>query len=237
MLKAVFFDLDGTLLPMNQDEFVKQYFSDMSKRFASLGYDPKKFQKTIWEAIGEEVKNDGSRMNVDVFWDYFASVFGEESRKDNDVFDDYYRTDFQYVKDICGYSPRSKEIVTMLREHGCKVVLATNPIFPQIATDSRIRWAGMEPGDFDIVTYMENTGLTKPNLEYYRYLLDKAGVKPEECIMVGNDVEEDMIASELGMKVFLVNYFIISRTDKDLSIYPTGDLDDLKKFLEKEMCQ
>jgi len=237
MLKAVFFDLDGTLLPMVQKEFVKHYFSAMAKVFAPLGYDPEKFQRTIWGGIDAESKNDGSRTNLEVFWDYFASVFGEKSRKDAKVFDDYYKTEFQKVKDVCGYSPLSKEIVSMLKQRGCKVVLATNPIFPEVATISRIKWAGLDPKDFDAITYMENSGLTKPNPEYFKHLLNKIDVPPENCIMVGNDVDEDMVASELGMKVFLVKGDIISRTGKDISAYPTGDLSDLKQFLENELCQ
>ena len=237
MLKAVFFDLDGTLLPMDQNEFVKCYFSKLAKRFESLGYDPKEFTDTIWKAISAEVRNDGSRTNWEVFWDVFVSAFGEKSREDAPVFDEFYRTEFQKVKDVCGYSPVSEEIVDMLRGNGCKIILATNPVFPEVATVARIGWAGLEPRDFDVITYMENTSLTKPNLEYYRYLLDKIGVQPQDCIMVGNDVDEDMVASELGMKVFLVTDNYINRAGKDISVYPNGDLAQLKEFLEKEMCQ
>jgi len=31
---------------------------------------------------------------------------------------------------------------------GFRVALATNPIFPAIATEKRIRWAGLTPEDF-----------------------------------------------------------------------------------------
>ena len=38
--RAIFFDLDGTLLPMDQDAFVKRYFGILSKYFAAVGFDP-----------------------------------------------------------------------------------------------------------------------------------------------------------------------------------------------------
>ena len=34
--------------------------------------------------------------------------------------------------------------------------------------------------------------------------MQKLNVSPEECLMVGNDVSEDMIAETIGMKVFLI---------------------------------
>ena len=58
------------------------------------------------------------------------------------------------------------------------------------------------------------------------------GLAPEECLMVGNDVEEDMIAETLGMKVFLLPADIINKYGKDVSGYPQGDLDDLLAYID-----
>ena len=231
MLKAVLFDLDGTLLPMDQDRFIERYFSLLAKKMAGHGYNPDLLLKTIWKALAAEAVNDGSITNREMFWKVFSSVFGEDSIKDESVFEDFYRNEFQTVKDVCEPSPKAKYIVDMLRSKGIKVILATNPIFPKVATDSRIRWAGMEPEDFDIVTTFEDIGLSKPNLDYYRYLMDEMRLDPKDCVMVGNDVEEDMVAEELGMKVFLMDYFIINRKGTDVSKYPKGNFDDLIDYL------
>ena len=40
MLSTVFFDLDGTLLPMDQDAFTKDYFKRLAGKLAPLGYEP-----------------------------------------------------------------------------------------------------------------------------------------------------------------------------------------------------
>ena len=64
MIKAVLFDLDGTLLPMDQDIFIKNFSGLLAKKMVALkGYDPKQFSTAIWTAIGRIVKNDGSRYN------------------------------------------------------------------------------------------------------------------------------------------------------------------------------
>ena len=39
-LTTVLFDLDGTLLPMDQDEFIKDYFVRIAHTMAGHGYDP-----------------------------------------------------------------------------------------------------------------------------------------------------------------------------------------------------
>lgn len=237
MIKAVLFDLDGTLLPMDQDVFIKKYFTLMAKKLAPYGYEPKKLTDTIWKAISAEMTNDGSRSNEDVYWDVFTSVFGKESRKHEAVFDDFYRNEFNDVADVSEPSPKADMIVKMLKEAGCRVILATNPLFPKIATEDRIRWAGMDKDDFDLYTTFEDFGLCKPNPEYFRYILDMFKLEPEECIMVGNDVDEDMVASDLGMKVFLMDRFVIDRKKRDISTIPKGGFDELEIFLRKELAQ
>ena len=37
--KAILFDMDGTLLPMDQNVFMKHYFGEMAKVLAPLGID------------------------------------------------------------------------------------------------------------------------------------------------------------------------------------------------------
>ena len=226
MLKAVLFDLDGTLLPLD-DRFVETYFSLLAKKMSDHGYDPDLLLKTIWKALAAEAANDGSVTNREMFWKVFSSVFGEDSIKDEPVFDEFYRNEFQKVKGVCSPTPKAKYIVDMLRSKGVKVILATNPIFPKVATDSRIRWAGMEPDDFDMYTTFEDIGVSKPNLDYYRLIMERMGLDPKDCLMVGNDVSEDMVAEELGMRVFLMDHYIINKDNADISRYPTGNFDDL----------
>ena len=230
-IKAVLFDLDGTLLPMEQEIFAKAYIGGLVKTAATLGYDPKIMADAIMSGTYAMVKNDGRATNEKVFWEYLSSKVGEDILKHVDMFDEFYRTDFQRVSEVCGYSPRAAEIITLVKEKGFRVSLATNPLFPVAATESRIAWAGLEPGDFEFFTTFETSHYCKPNLDYYREVTEKMGVLPEECLMVGNDVGEDMIAEKLGMKTFLLTDCMINRNREDISVYPHGGFDELSEYI------
>lgn len=226
-ITTILFDLDGTLLPMDLDTFTKRYFSLLAQKLAPRGYDPKALVDGIWAGTKAMIGNDGSCTNEEAFWNKFASLFGEQVRKDIPHFDAFYREEFQQAKDVCGFDPDAARAVRELKAAGFRVALATNPIFPAVATESRIRWAGLSPEEFELYTTYENTGYCKPNLRYYQDLLQKLGVSAEECLMVGNDVGEDMIAKELGMQVFLIPACIINKAGKDVSAFPQGSFAEL----------
>ena len=232
MLKAVLFDLDGTLLPMDQDAFLKAYFKGLVSKLAPFGYDPARLVEVIWKATGAMVMNDGSGTNEEVFWRCFTAAFGAKAAGDLPVFEDFYRNEFQSVRHSCGFAEESAEIVEHLKQKKLTVILATNPLFPAVATHSRIRWAGMKPEDFAMVTTYENSRFCKPNPDYYREILHIFGLEPEECLMVGNDVTEDMMTRELGMQVFLLTDCLINKEEKDIAQYPHGSFADLRKYLD-----
>ena len=231
-IKAVLFDLDGTLLPMDQDTFIKAYLGGMAKKLAPHGYEPETLVKAVYMGMKAMTSNDGSCTNEEAFWKAFTGLLGEKVREDMPIFDEFYRNEFQDVKNICGFLPEAAQTVRTLKEKGYRVALATTPMFPSIATESRIRWAGLELGDFEIFTTYEDYHYCKPNLNYYREVVEKLGVKPEECLMVGNDVGEDMITEELGMKVFLMPADLINKVGKDIAQYPQGEFKDLLAYIE-----
>ena len=231
MITTVLFDLDGTLLPMDQDVFLKAYLGGLAEKMAPHGYDPRRLVPAIWAGTEAMVKNDGSVRNDTAFWNTFSAVLGRDAQADEAIFEDFYRKEFQLVKNVCGYDPLAAQAVRDIKAMGYRVVLATNPLFPAIATYSRARWAGLEPEDFDLITTYENACHCKPNPDYYRDILDTLGLKAEECLMVGNDVGEDMIARELGMKVFLLTDCIINKDNRDISRYPQGSFPELLAYI------
>lgn len=231
-IKAVLFDLDGTLLPMDQDTFIKAYLGGMAKKLAPHGYNPDALVKAVYAGMKAMTTNDGSCTNETAFWNAFTGILGEKVRDDMPIFDEFYRNEFQDVKNICGFLPDAVKTVRKLKEMGYRVALATTPMFPSIATESRIRWAGLELDDFEFFTTYENYHYCKPNLNYYREVVEKLGVAPEECLMVGNDVGEDMVTEELGMKVFLMPADLINKVGKDITVYPQGDFADLLAYID-----
>lgn len=233
MVKTILFDLDGTLLPMNQDEFTKEYFKQLAMRVAPLGYEPKNLINAVWKGTFAMVKNNGVCTNEEAFWKSFEQDYGKKVNKDKPVFDDFYKVEFQNTKYKCGFNPMAKETVNKIKDMGYRVVLATNPIFPSTATESRIKWAGLNPDDFEIYTSYENSKYCKPNPDYYKELIEKINCSAEECIMVGNNVTEDMIAERLGIKVFLITDCLINDENKDISVYPNGSFKELLDFIKE----
>lgn len=231
-ITTVLFDLDGTLLPMDQDVFAKDYFGRLAAKMAPQGYNPKKLIETIWQGIRSMIKNDGTKTNEKAFWDTAVSIYGEQIMADKPFFNEFYEMEFDKVKAVCGFHPAAAKIVHHLKQRGFRVILATNPIFPARATQWRIQWAGLTPDDFELYTTYENSCHSKPNLDYYRDILKQLHVNAEECLMVGNDVSEDMIAKQLGMKVFLMTDCLINKHDEDISVYPNGGFEDLSRFLD-----
>jgi FMN phosphatase YigB (HAD superfamily) len=173
--------------------------------------------------------------NEDRFWQKFAQLIHPDARRDEPYFDEFYRNEFQFVALSCGKDARAAETIRYLKAQGCRLVLATNPIFPAVGTRSRMRWAGLTESDFELVTTYENSRHCKPNPAYYQDILDTIGEQAENCIMVGNDVTEDMVAKTLGMEVFLVTDCLINKENQDISQYPNGSFPQLLQWLKEHI--
>lgn len=232
-ITTIMFDLDGTLLPMNQDEFVNGYFKFLVKKLSAYGYDPNTLIPAIWTGTKAMVENDGTKLNEDVFWNKFEEILGERVIADKHLFEEFYANEFNNAQSICGYNEKSAKAVRLAKELGFKVVLATNPIFPRTATVSRTKWAGLDVDEFSYYTCYENSYYSKPNPKYFESICEHLSLSPDECLMVGNDVSEDLVAEKIGMDVFLIEDCMINKEEKDISGYNKGNFDDLMEYIKK----
>ncbi len=231
-IKAVLFDLDGTLLPLTQDVFAATYFKTLTKKFCEYGFNPAAFSESLKEGVYAMATNDGSVTNEERFFKVFSNKIGTDMHKYDNEFLSFYQNEFQTIKSVCGFSEYSKKAVDTAKAKGFLCVAATAPMFPKIATDSRIKWAGLNPNDFVLCTTFENFGYSKPNKEYYAEILRRINAKPEECVMIGNDVCEDMSAETLGIKVFLLNESVVNRKDLPTEHYKQGGYKEMAEFIE-----
>ena len=233
MLKAILFDLDGTLLPMDQTVFMKDYFGRLLRRLIPLGYTPDVFHAAMKAGIAAMVKNDGSRTGEEAYWEAYTSVSGMDLEKELQILEEFYGTEFDDVSAACGFTPKAAELVHSLKARGIRVILATNPLFPRIATEMRIRWAGLQPEDFEFYTTFEDIGFCKPNPAYYKEVLRRAGLDAADCLMVGNDVAEDMMAGgAAGLRGFLLTDCLINTPGADIEQYPHGSFEELNTYLD-----
>lgn len=208
--KAILFDLDGTLLPMDTDRFIKGYFEELAKTICPLGIKPDTLFSGIWTGIKAMVANDGVLPNCEVFWNTFRNM----TDADIDIFrpatDNFYSEEFKKSKEFTGDNPNAREAVRLARLLADKVILATNPLFPMNGQRTRLGFIDLTPEDFDLVTCYESDYYCKPNEKYYLSICSRHGLNPSECLMIGNDEGEDMHPCvSLGMDTFLVTDCLI----------------------------
>lgn len=231
MYKAILFDLDGTLLPMDNDEFTRGYFGLLYKEFEPLGFGKEEFVKGMWSGVAAMVKNTTDMINEERFWEVFSGLLGDRILAHKNTVDAFYEGEFKKAIAFTQPTPLAKQAVELAREKAEKVVLATNPFFPPVAVKARLGWAGLKWEDFDHVTHYCNSKRCKPNPEYYIEVANAIGVKPCECLMIGNNSLEDIAASKsVGMDTYLVTDCLIS--EGEMPETKMGSFADLVDFLK-----
>lgn len=228
-MKAVLFDLDGTLLPMDSELFMKIYAKEVTKAFHGFEEAEMIFPQ-IMKSIGEVVKDREETTNFEKFFMNFEKVMPKSREEYLKVFDVFYETGFLNVKEATYTSEHIIEAVHILKDKGYQLIIATNPIFPMAANRHRIDWAGLNIDDFDHVTSFEKNKHCKPSVDFYREVLDEVGLEGHEVLMVGNDVQEDLAIQSLGAKTFLIENHMINR--KPNEPVPSDHQGTYEDFLE-----
>ena len=234
-MNTILFDLDGTLLPMDMNVFMKTYFDEMGAFFSDL-IQPKELVKNIWASTEIMVRNIENKTNEDVFMDDFGSRITGNLDIFKNRFDEFYDTAFLNVKKATFQAPYIRESIQLLKEKGYILVVATNPLFPLKAIIHRIKWAGFNPEDFSYISSYEKNHYCKPQLEFYEEILKDIGKTPEECFMIGNDVQEDLISAKLGIKTFLINNCLLHRTKDVIVSDYQGNYEDFYNFSKNLPC-
>ena len=230
-IKAVFFDLDGTLLDVEMNGFIAAYIEGLGRHFSDVA-----LRYTFGSAIREammallEGKN-GFDSNEQLF----LAVLQQRLGIDSDLFfarlENYCVDGLPRLQTFVNPLPLARQILDQCRALNLTVVLATNPVFPRAIVDARLAWGGMGDFPFDLVTSIENTRFCKPDPRYFCDLLDRFGLTPKETIMVGNDTEHDLAALDVGIKTYLVDTWLIDRGSNFAPDYRGGHR-DLLMFLE-----
>lgn len=232
MLNTIIFDLDGTLLPLDMDKFVQIYFNEMALAFQDIT-EPKKLVESVWKATDVMIDNLEYRTNKEVFMECFGGLIEGELDIYAKRFEEFYDAGFLNVRKSVSTMPQIIEAVRLLKEKGYRIVLATNPMFPRKAIIHRINWAGFKEEDFSYITCYENNHYCKPQIQFYEEVLKDNHKTAEECMMVGNDVEEDMVAGKLGMDTYLITNHLIKRTEEEPCCTHQGTYEDFLRFVQE----
>ncbi|MCT4597982.1 MAG: HAD family hydrolase [Vallitalea sp.] len=234
-MNTFLFDLDGTLLPLDDKLFLKTYFDEMHKEFEDI-IEKEQLVKLIWTATDVMRCSQDNRTNMKTFMDKFKELVSELGNDLSEYitrFDKFYDNGFMKVKKSASQNEYVIKSIELLKDKGYTVVVATNPLFPMKAVHHRIKWAGLNPEDFYYITSYENSHSCKPYISYYEEILEFINKQPQDCIMVGNDVQEDLVASELGIKTFLIEDYIINRNEAEICCNYKGSYKDLYNYIEK----
>jgi HAD superfamily hydrolase (TIGR01662 family) len=201
MLKAVLFDLDNTLILFEEEKFLLGYYPVLMARFAGLFPDGQ-FAERLMKATIVLRDNDGSKINRELFLGVFCDGLKVSREEVWSRFEQFFSLDFDMLKDAVTATPGAEAAFKHVKERGLKIVVATNPIWPLVVQKKRLAWAGLGDIDIDLITHIDNMSYCKPQLGYFRQICQLINVKPEECLMVGDDPANDMVAAKTGMKTY-----------------------------------
>lgn len=227
--KAIFFDLDGTLLPIDMDHFLNHYFSGLETFSAAKGYDPKRFVQALLAGTKSMMESRGG-YNCDRYWDTFCALMQVSQREIEPIVNEYYETSFDEIGRMITPDPAAAEAVGILRDKGYTLYLTTMPLFPRVAVEKRLSWAGCSADAFEHITSYENSTSTKPHHLYYQENIYRTGLDPESILMVGNNTREDMVAMELGLDGYLVTDWLLDPIGFDIDSVKNGSLADFAAF-------
>ncbi|WP_134219932.1 HAD family hydrolase [Pelotomaculum sp. FP] len=204
VLQVVLFDLDGTLLPMDHRKFMNEYLKELSL-FVRPVIEPDAFKQALMASTSAMAANNSLVFtNEEVFWKDFENHLGERLPSIRPLLEMFYAEKFRQLSYVAHPCPEARILVKAAMERNLRIALATNPLFPLTAIQSRMSWADVDDFPWNLITSYEVMHFCKPHPGYYREIAAHLGVRPEECLMVGNNVDEDLVAGTLGMKTYLV---------------------------------
>lgn len=211
--KVLLFDLDGTLLPVEPGFFTGDYPEAAAPYFAEF-IEPRTFKQALFKSTWDMVNNlDPDLLNIDAFRISFERQVGAGWDRLWPVFEQFYSEGFPKLRSLVPESTIARKVVQECLDQGWEIVLATNALFPEAAVRERMRWCGVEDLPWKFISTLEAMHFCKPHIQYYQEIVDVAGLDPKRCIMIGNDMQEDIVVSRLGMKTILVEDFRIDRSE------------------------
>lgn len=203
MSKAILFDLDNTLILFDEVKFFKAYIRRVAPIMSDL-VSPHILWRLVLNATKAVLHNNGDLTNREVFYHIFSQGLGEQTEEIWNRFQRFYETEFEHLKSLVTANKGVYDIFADLLTSGIKIVIASNPFWPSLAMEKRMSWAGIRKEQVNLITHLENMHFCKPRLEYYQEICQKIGTNPEDCLMIGDDPYNDMVAGRIGMKTFLV---------------------------------
>ena len=229
-INTVLFDLDGTLIDVDMHQFIPAYLTNLAKSI-DRNLDREQFVQTMISRTMELLaSDDGSQTNEEFYRNAVFNDLGVTSEQFSAGLQRFYRDHLDQLAPLVSSTPLARKLIERCQDLGFDVVIATNPVFPRPVVDARLQWAGVGDFNYRLVTSFENSRYCKPNPRYFSAIFAELNCDPQSVLMVGNDTEHDLSASQLGVKTFLVDTWMIDRDSPFIADHRGSHL-DLYHFL------
>ncbi|MCD8119836.1 MAG: HAD family hydrolase [Lachnospiraceae bacterium] len=232
-MNTIIFDLDGTLLPMEQDAFEDTFYKSLHHYFQGLGYESEALKNALENGMTAMLENNGFQSNREAFETVIDTAYGKKASKFFRDYKKYFRKDFDIARLNTRPIPDAPNCIRTLQTKGYSLVLASSPFLPEEAILKELDWAGLSRHDFLYIATYENSCYAKTNLQFYRSLPKKIGRTPGDCLVVGNDVAEDMCAVAVGFDVFLIKDCLVNRKELDYCDCKQGSFGSFLEYVDE----
>lgn len=230
MARALLLDLDDTLLRNSMKDFLPNYFDGLTAAVSDyMAAEP--FLRALHHAVQQMIANtDLSQSNESIFWQAFEPLLTVNRATLEPVLDRFYEERFPALVRTTAPVAGSQALLDAAKAADCSIVIATNPLFPRLAIEHRIQWAGLDEKHVDLITAYENMSSTKPHASYFAQIANMLCVAPQDCVMAGNHLTNDLVgAAAIGMKIFWVDTYPVA--DAEITPDGQGSLIDLRLWL------
>jgi len=231
MTLTLLLDLDDTLLNTNLQAFIPAYFQSLSKELTPHAAPDIMLRALLKGTNSMNESDDFSHTLQDVFEAEFYPHLNISRSEIEPAIEKFYDNVFPNLGSLTTQVPDAKLFVDWAIAKGYRVAVATDPLFPRMATYHRLRWAGFDPRQFELISSFENFHFTKTHPAYYAEVLGRMGWPEGPILMVGNDLERDIAPSKkLGLAAFHVDVESTAGLEKEAQ--PRGTLSDLIRWLD-----
>jgi len=233
-IRAALFDLDGTLIDVDMQQFVPAYLRRLAGRLAAYA-DPQRTVRTLHAAVMSMLDGTAGDCSLE---ELLRTMLAEQLQLD---WPDYQaglaafcREDLDELRPLVKPHPLARTLVESCLARGWRVALATNPIFPRAVIEARLAWGGLADLPFQPVTSYETCRHCKPHAGFFADLLTELDLEPPACLMVGNDTLHDLAAARFGLPTCLLTTWRIDRPGSGVPADWEGEHHALLELLRAE---
>ena len=194
MIKAILLDLDNTLLKNPDHTFALTYLSIAEAFFRERWGIQDVAQLFVQSIKAMSNHRDMHTSNTMLRATLLANKTQHPLEKVNADLSTFYESMFPDLRPCVEPIPGVRAVVDDFINRDYAVVIATNPLYPAIAIQQKLIWAGLSPNldDYAFVTTADNMHYVKPDPAYYAEILARIGIEPDETVMVGDSTRNDL---------------------------------------------